>query len=380
MAGLSSKQAQQIVYEMEKIIEKNINIMNNDGIIIASKDTDRIGIFHEGARNVIEHGETVTIFPEDTLLGSKPGVNMPIYFHEELIGVIGITGHPNEVRDFAKIIQKMTEVMVKEAYVSRELDLEKRAKELYLQEWMRRRWDSMEAFGLRGQTLSIQTNVKRQAFLFRLDTALETETEVSRQQKMSELLKKLQQVLAVSETDLITLWKSNQILLLKHTEGTAFSRWYGEVEKVLSMLRGDFGVVICGVGREYEGLDDVVKSFEEARLALQFVDRREGNLLLFKDLGIESIIYEIPEEKMDDFIERFFPFFHDPEYKQLVDTLKIFLQLNQSIASASEALFIHKNTLQYRLKKMKELTGYDPRIFQDAVLYWVGLVGLGKGC
>lgn len=378
MAGLSSKQAQQIVHEMEKIIEKNINIMNNDGIIIASKDAERIGTFHEGARNVIERGQTLIIFPEDTLLGSKPGVNMPIYFHEELIGVIGITGHPNEVRDFAKIIQKMTEVMVKEAYVSRELDLEKRAKELYIQEWMRRKWDSIEAFGVRGQTLSIQTNVKRQAFLIRLETDQEHGTEVARQEKMSDLLKKLQQVLAVSETDLITLWKSNQILLLKDTHNISVSRWYGEVEKTINKLEDSFGDIICGVGREYDGLEGAVKSFEEARLALRFVDSREGSLLLFKDLGIESIMHEIPEGKMDDFIQRFFPFFLDPDHKQLVETLRVFLEHNQSIAAASEALFIHKNTLQYRLKKMKELTGYDPRVFQDAVLYWTGLVGLGK--
>lgn len=113
-------------------------------------------------------------------------------------------------------------------------------------------------------------------------------------------------------------------------------------------------------------------------MALWFVNRRETNLLLFKDLGIESIMHEIPEEKMDDFIQRFFPFFLDSEHKQLVDTLRVFLEHNQSIAAASEALFIHKNTLQYRLKKMKELTGYDPRIFQDAVLYWVGLMGLER--
>lgn len=242
------KQAQQIVLEMEKIIEKNINIMNNDGIIIASKDSDRIGTFHEGARNVIERGETVMIFPEDTLLGSKPGVNMPIYFHEELIGVIGITGHPNEVRDFAKIIQKMTEVMVKEAYVSRELDLEKRAKELYIQEWMRRKWDSIEAFVVRGQTLSIHTHLTRQAFLLRLEASSENETEVARQEKMGELLKKLQQIITDSETDLITLWKSNQILLLKDTHNISSSRWHVEVENVISKLRDSFGVIICGVG------------------------------------------------------------------------------------------------------------------------------------
>jgi carbohydrate diacid regulator len=379
MAGLSEKQAQQIVHEMEKIIEKNINIMNNDGIIIASKDTNRIGTFHEGARNVIEKGSTVSIYPDDTLLGSKPGVNMPIFFHHELVGVIGITGQPEEVEDFAKIIQKMTEVMVKEAYVSRELNLEKRAKELYIQEWMQKQWENKEAFQQRGQTLSIRTKKARQAFLIRAELPHSTnkgETEISRQEKMSDLLKKMQQVLITSKDDLITLWKSNQILLLKVKDDTATPEWYEHLKRTLSNQAGSFGRLVCGVGRIYDGLEETVKSFEEAALALRFVDRKQNQLLHFKDLGIESILHEIPEESMQDFIDRFFPFFNDPEHQQLVTTLKVFLENDQSIAKASEALFIHKNTLQYRLRKMKEFTGYDPRNFQDAVLYWIAVNGI----
>lgn len=372
MAGLTEKMAQQIVHEMEKIIAANINIMNKDGIIIASKDTNRIGTFHEGARQVIEQGSTVSVYPDDTLQGAKPGVNMPIHFHEELLGVIGVTGHPDEVGDYAKIIHKMTEVMVKEAYVSKELNLEKRAKELFIQEWMQRHWGSREGFQLRGKTLSIRTDITRQAILFKNKGTENNkkETEVARQERMGDLLKRIQEGLATREDDLLTFWKSDHILLLKEIEDKV---WYNRLEMFVASIPEKYGAFVCGIGRENNGLEGTVQSFEEASLALKFVGKRESPVLFFKDLGIESLLHSIPDDKMEDFIDRFFPFFYEKEHEQLVLTLRAFLENDQSIGRTSNTLFIHKNTLQYRLKKMKELTGYDPRTFQDAVLYWIAL-------
>jgi carbohydrate diacid regulator len=58
---------------------------------------------------------------------------------------------------------------------------------------------------------------------------------------------------------------------------------------------------------------------------------------------------------------------------QIIETLKTFYEANGSITEAAEKLFIHKNTLQYRLKRIKEDTGYDPRILPDATMFYVAL-------
>jgi carbohydrate diacid regulator len=59
--------------------------------------------------------------------------------------------------------------------------------------------------------------------------------------------------------------------------------------------------------------------------------------------------------------------------KEIIETLSCFFACNQSINKTAERLFIHKNTLQYRLIKIKEITGYDPRVFEEAVLLYLGL-------
>ncbi|WP_153465523.1 CdaR family transcriptional regulator [Sediminibacillus terrae] len=376
MALLSEAIAQQIVLEMEKIIERNINIMNETGVIIASKDTERIGSFHEGALKAIQEGETVPIYSDQSHQGAKAGMNMPILFKGALIGVIGITGHPDEISDYAKIIHKMTEVMVKEAYVSQELELEKSARERFVHEWMQRQWTDRRDFMLRAKTLRIDMSTSRQVLLFDLvHVKRKQDSEVTRQERLRSIMKEVGDMLGVGEQDILVMWQSNQFVLLKQNAPAFFP---SRVKESLRRLSSNQVEIYCGLGRQHHGMDGTVKSFEEAQQAVFFARQKQQSVVVFQELGIESVVFQIPETVKEDFVERFFPVFHDEKQHQLVESVKVFLEHNQSIASASDALFIHKNTLQYRLKKMEQLTGLDPRKFQDAALYWLGLAFLEK--
>ena len=99
------------------ILGKNINIMNCNSIIIASSDKNRINTYHEGADLVIKKGRTVEISVEESerLKGTKPGVNIPLEFEHQLIGVLGITGPPNQVRNYGLLVKSLVELMYKEA-------------------------------------------------------------------------------------------------------------------------------------------------------------------------------------------------------------------------------------------------------------------------
>ena len=90
--------ANKIVREVRRLITENI-IINIQGVIIASTDTERIGQFHEGALRCANQKKTVIITTEDErqLQGVKAGMNLPLLFHDEVIGVIGITGEPENI-------------------------------------------------------------------------------------------------------------------------------------------------------------------------------------------------------------------------------------------------------------------------------------------
>ena len=95
---LSRTNAEKIVKELNTVIDQSVNMMNEEGIIIASTDQERVGQIHEGARKIIEQNlEELVIRPEDVYEGSLEGVNYPIMIGGEVIGVVGITGPVQEV-------------------------------------------------------------------------------------------------------------------------------------------------------------------------------------------------------------------------------------------------------------------------------------------
>ncbi len=105
----------------EKIIDRltectgyNINIMDERGIIVASRDKSRVGTFHEIAFEIVQKKlEVKEVEAEDTYPGTKAGINMALEYKRSTIGVLGITGENAEsLRPIALIIKKMVETML----------------------------------------------------------------------------------------------------------------------------------------------------------------------------------------------------------------------------------------------------------------------------
>lgn len=88
-----------------------INIMNPDGIIIASTQPERIGTFHKGARDAAVSGKPVSIRPDQIqeYSGAREGYNMPLRVGGNIIGVVGIYGEPSEIRYLAHLVEVYTE-------------------------------------------------------------------------------------------------------------------------------------------------------------------------------------------------------------------------------------------------------------------------------
>lgn len=120
--NLNAETAASFVRRLALHLGYNINIMDRDGVIIASRDAERVGTFHEAAHRLVETGAEVEIVePSDSLpTAVKPGVNLPIVFRGRTIGVVGITGTPAEVRPVAYAVKTSVESMVElEAFKDR---------------------------------------------------------------------------------------------------------------------------------------------------------------------------------------------------------------------------------------------------------------------
>ena len=109
---ISKRVAQQIVETVKDVCNHNINFIDTKGIIFASTDASRVGDFHEIGKQVIVTGQTIEVESDNSYFGTQKGVNMPFVYKGETIAVIGISGAPKEVRQYAYLAQKITNLIL----------------------------------------------------------------------------------------------------------------------------------------------------------------------------------------------------------------------------------------------------------------------------
>ncbi|MGE8047089.1 CdaR family transcriptional regulator [Pseudomonas monteilii] len=106
--------AQEIVSRSMAILPYNLNVMDSQGLIIGSGETERINTRHEGAQLVIANGRTVELDASSAqaLRNVQPGVNVPLKLDGKLVGVLGITGDPVTVRTYASLVRMTAEMLL----------------------------------------------------------------------------------------------------------------------------------------------------------------------------------------------------------------------------------------------------------------------------
>jgi len=165
---ITHKLAQNIVDKTMNILGKNINIMDENGVIIGSGDKSRLNQFHEGAAQVIKEGKKLEIYSKDInhLVGAKPGINLPIEYNNKIIGVVGITGEPNEVTPFGEVIKMTVEMMLQQEFLLKELQLEQQVQENFVHDLISGRiGNDSDLFITRGQIVGYDILIPRVALV-----------------------------------------------------------------------------------------------------------------------------------------------------------------------------------------------------------------------
>ena len=109
--------AQQIANEITDVIGHNVLITDESGIVLGSGDESRVGQFHEASVEVVRSRRTMAHSSEDVrdLIGTLPGVTVPLVIDDEVVGTIGLSGSPDEVVQFGLVVKRQTEILMQEA-------------------------------------------------------------------------------------------------------------------------------------------------------------------------------------------------------------------------------------------------------------------------
>ncbi|QED47658.1 CdaR family transcriptional regulator [Cytobacillus dafuensis] len=354
--------AKKIVIEVRKLLDEDIIIVDTSGIIISSTDNSRLGNFHEGALLSIMERKNVIITKEMeiTLKGVKAGINLPVFFQQKVVCVIGITGDPEKVSQYGELLKKMTELFVQESYYAEQIEWTSRALEAFVFDWLQdKTWTS--EFYNRASILGINLNVDRQLILGSFDN-LPTMTE-------RELWNQLKQRQHTDKNNIYIRWGNNRFLFLLTPQKKHALLDY--LKHLKTQMETNFSVnIYFGVGKAVKP-NNVRESFNQADRALT-VAQKTNSTIFEEDLKIEMLLQEVSEKTKREFVQRTIGKLTSE--KDLIETLYAYIQENQSIKNTAELLHIHINTLHYRLKRIEELTNLNPKDFQSLVTLHLSLL------
>lgn len=177
-------------------------------------------------------------------------------------------------------------------------------------------------------------------------------------------------VLSVSETD---------VAIIKQVpEGTEGKRLDKVAQQIQDGLTGDLeGKTVVGIGTVVTNIRDLARSYKEAQLAIEVgkVFDTGRTIINYDNLGIGRLIYQLPTTLCEMFLQEVFkknPI--DALDQETLFTINKFFENNLNVSETARKLFVHRNTLVYRLEKIKKLTGLDLREFDDAITFKVALM------
>ncbi len=177
-------------------------------------------------------------------------------------------------------------------------------------------------------------------------------------------------VIAINETDIALVKETKPGIDPKTIEKLAAT--------IADTMSGEFYVhAVIGIGTTVDNLKDLARSFKEAQTALEVgkVFDNEKTIVSYDNLGIARLIYQLPTTLCETFLKEVFKLGSIETLDQeTLFTIQRFFENNLNVSETSRKLFVHRNTLVYRLEKIKKITGLDLREFDHAIIFKIALM------
>jgi carbohydrate diacid regulator len=220
----------------------------------------------------------------------------------------------------------------------------------------------------RSKKLHIETDVRRVVFLIEID----------RERDGSEI-EKVRSLFSARAKDFVTAVDEKNIIVVREV---AENESYEDLAKTAEVILGVFhdydeSEIHIAYGTIVNEIKEVSRSYKEARMALDVgkIFYEEQNIVAYATLGIGRLIYQLPIPLCKMFIKEIFENKAPDDFdEETLVTINKFFENSLNVSETSRQLYIHRNTLVYRLDKLQKSTGLDLRVFEDAITFKIALM------
>ena len=220
----------------------------------------------------------------------------------------------------------------------------------------------------RAKKLHIDTDVRRSVFI------IETKND-----KDNNVFETVRSIFSTKARDFITAVDERKIILVKEEKaGEGYNELHKTAEVIVDMLNTEAMTrVHVAYGTIVSEIKEVSRSYKEAKMAMDVgkIFYPESNVVAYNRLGIGRLIYQLPLPLCKMFIKEIFEGRSPDEFDdETLMTINKFFENSLNVSETSRQLYIHRNTLVYRLDKLQKSTNLDLRVFEDAITFKIALM------
>ena len=351
---MSSRVFQSVVLQMKDSTDRAIGVIDSEGTVVACNELTCIGEKWTGAVEAINEADTELVaFDGNTF---KPLAGWSSQFD--------YAAFARGEDDAARMVCSMAAVALNgaKAYYEEKHDKATFVKSIISDNIL------LGDIYVRAKELHFTSEAPRAVFLVRQVGT----TDMAAIDVVQSLFpdKQVDFVLSINEMDIA--------LIKQLSDGTESKDLYKVAEQVEAALRSELNLkVVIGVGTIVTHIRELARAYKEAQVAIDVgkVLDTEKTIITYENLGIGRLIYQLPTVMCGMFLQEVFkknPI--DALDQETLFTINKFFENNLNVSETARKLFVHRNTLVYRLEKIKKLTGLDLREFDDAITFKVALM------
>ena len=351
---ISNQILQSTIDGVKAITKIDISVMDTEGSVLASTEETR-------------NSKGLSFVPD--MLSSKAdsmqlqGYQLfKVYDGADVTYIVAIKGEDEDAYKIGKIVAFQIQNLLV-AYKER-FDKDNFIKNLLLDNLL------LVDIYIRAKKLHVENNVPRLVYLIESNNDSETNTNA---------MDVIRGIYPVKTKDFITAVDENNIILVKDvSEDTSRSGLEKIAGTIGSMLSSEaMGRVRIAMGSVVRDLKDISRSYKEAKMALEVgkIFYEDKYVINYNRLGIGRLIYQLPLSLCKMYIEEIFKDIRIEDFdEETLNTVSKFFENSLNISETSRQLYIHRNTLVYRLDKLQKNTGLDIRTFDDAITFKIALM------
>ena len=379
---LDKELCDKLVQSASLTIGCNVLITDETCHILSSNDPNREGTLHEASIEVIRtkqkayHNSAAAM----RLSGTMPGMTIPLFMGDDVIGTIGITGSPQEISRYAALIQQFAQIFMSfqsQQQSSAQLDYRKQNLIREIVTFEKRIRDPEDVYAL-AYEVGVDLNVPRVAILVK--NGQDGESVITEEEKglASEQVKEILTKYFSDDQDFICPQNEAEYALLACLPDGLQSSSMEYVIHTCQEMEKDLNQtghsVIIGIGSMANSLEGLRLSYENASFVLRILQAkiREETCLTIADLMLEKLAANLPEDVCEEAANSLFQnILTAPNYDEIISIIECWCRLRFQFTKTAEALHIHKSTLVYRFRRIQELHGLDLYDFDRVVALYL---------